>query len=157
MACTFVHVLPASIQQHIQSASTLIHCHLRSYWPMPEHLGRGTCGSSCKSHQSKHVLPTVGPSARIKCYRCNGPNHLARDCRQKGQVTRTCYYHYHRCQEPRHVITLYGKRAGGQYINTSLSPLQDVNAALPVVMSLPPDYVNASLSSPHIMKETPSN
>lgn len=34
--------------------------------------------------QSEHVLQTLGPSARIKCYRCNCLKHLVRECLQKG-------------------------------------------------------------------------
>lgn len=82
--CAFVRGLPASVRRHIQSVSRMDSLPLegllvRTRAIMKEESEEELMVAAARSTQSKHVLSTVGPSAKIKCYICNGTNHLAGD------------------------------------------------------------------------------
>ncbi|KAF5364251.1 hypothetical protein D9756_000659 [Leucocoprinus leucothites] len=84
---------------------------LWSFWPFRSYLPSGTGGGGFASRApppgralNTSTLPPV------KCYRCGGPNHMAKDCLAPGMATdsvptgpaakpKTCY----KCQQEGHI------------------------------------------------------
>ena len=69
--------------------------------------------------------PDKQNAVAVQCYKCGGPNHFARDCRQPGGKSRRALpeIHCYQCQQQGHVASRCpGKLGKGREAGTTLSP-----------------------------------
>jgi hypothetical protein len=74
----------------------------RGRYPPPEEEDDGWAEDGDEDEQSRHSVNAM----ELKCYRCNGRGHLARDC--KKPETRTCFI----CNEAGHLANRCPKKKG---------------------------------------------
>ena len=83
--------------------------------------------------QTSHTLNILkSRQSDVTCFRCGGPNHLARDCMQRSSVREIKYTLSSLKQNWASYEELFEKRKRGQKINATLSPFK-LKEAFPVI------------------------
>ena len=106
LVCVFVRGLPNPVKRLLQSSSrvddmTLEELLARARALMKDNAEVGEAVVAA-TRPARITQPLVGVGrSDYRCYKCNGPNHFARDCMQRRQTThQRCY----RCNKTGHLV-----------------------------------------------------
>ena len=152
MTCAFVSGLPQHVTQLLRASSRMETINVEQLLTRVRTIitDDGGCKVSGAAfveqpHSNAEVPSSIRRSGTVICYKCSGPNHVARNCSvggvrrpevpdgaRKFDREQRCF----RCNKIGHISSVPGRRRRGEGVSASLLPEQVKNWQLPIAKVL---------------------